>query len=186
MQYNLSSMFIILTLGVLHLGCGTESQSPQTGESTDLPASTLPTVDDSPVENDSDPLKTLKGEMAGKLKQFLTDHTAGFAERFQELVLRHEDEIDELERRASEMGQTGYQKWIELRPSVERQHDVLMTKLQEIKEAAPGEWPRLKDEFLSALTQLKSAIDRAKAELEPSEKPSGNQKPLPENPETQQ
>ena len=189
MHRKLSSMFIICTLGIWHLGCGTESQSPETGEATDLPASTLPIVDDPPVENGPDPLQAIKGEMAGKLKQFLTERTTDFAERFQVLVLRHDDEIDELERRAGEMGQAGYQKWIELRPTVERQHDVLMTKLQQIKEAGPSEWPRLKDEFLSALTQLKSAIDRAKAELEPSEKPSGNQVPLfekSENPKTQQ
>ena len=142
--------------------------------------SSSPTVDDQSDERAPDPLQAIKGEMAGKFKQFLTDRTADFAERFQELIFQHNEEIEELERRANEMGQEGLQKWDDLRPLVEKQREVLKEKLQEIKEAAPSEWPRLKDEFLSVVTRLKSAIDHASAALELNPEASGNQTALPE------
>ena len=183
MQRNLWSMFVIF-LCSWHLGCSTESQSGQTGESTGLQPSSSPTVDDQSDERAPDPLQAIKGEMAGKFKQFLTDRTVDFAERFQELIFQHNEEIEELERRANEMGQEGLQKWDDLRPLVEKQREVLKEKLQEIKEAAPSEWPRLKDEFLSVVTRLKSAIDHASAALELNPEASGNQTALPEKKET--
>ena len=82
------------------------------------------------------------------------------------------------------MGQEGLQKWDDLRPLVEKQREVLKEKLREIKEAAPSEWPRLKDEFLSVVTRLKSAIDHASAALELNPEASGNQTASPEKKET--
>ncbi|MEC7430641.1 MAG: hypothetical protein VXY07_16405 [Planctomycetota bacterium] len=187
MQRNLWSIFVIF-LCSWHLGCSTESQPTQTGEFTELPTTSSPTVGDQTDENKPDPLQAIKGEMAGKFKQFFTDRTADFAERFQELVFHHNEEIEELERRANEMGQEGLQKWDDLRPLVEQQREVLKEKLQEIKEAGPSEWPRLKDEFLSVVTGLKSAIDHAKNALEANAEALGNQTVMPEkteNPKTQ-
>ena len=187
MQRNLWTIFVIF-LCSWHLGCSTESQPTQTGEFTELPTTSSPTVGDQTDENKPDPLQAIKGEMAGKFKQFFTDRTADFAERFQELVFHHNEEIEELERRANEMGQEGLRKWDDFRPLFDQQREVLNEKLQEIKEAGPSEWPRLKDEFLSVVTRLKSAINHAKAALEPNAEASGNQTAMPdetEHPKTQ-
>lgn len=147
-----TQLSIGLLLSIAWVSSGCQSEAEPSAE-----------PDPTPVAEEQNPTdESLKSELGSRLKQLWSENSDTLLSQVEEFLDQNDAEFDELQERASELGDEGLKRWEQLQPQLAEKKDALMAKVQEIKEAGPSKWLQMKDDLDQAWNDLKSSIEQAK------------------------